>query len=87
MKEYPKISIFGETWVHGVPNQSYFSQNNFNIKYKSNLPGVTDFQLLWGINDVMSKPFGWTDGVNKLYSTLAQDFVYKNPYNNVIFPK
>jgi len=85
MKEYPKISIFGETWVHGVPNQSYFAQNNYNIKYKSNLPGVTDFQLLWGINDVMSKPFGWTDGVNKLYSTLAQDFVYKNPYNNVIF--
>lgn len=85
MKEYPRISIFGETWVHGVPNQSYFAQNNYNISYKSNMPGVTDFQLLWGINDVMTKPFGWTDGVNKLYSTIAQDFVYKNPYNNVIF--
>jgi len=85
MTEYPRISIFGETWVHGVPNQSYFAQNNYNIAYKSNMPGVTDFQLLWGINDVMTKPFGWTDGVNKLYSTIAQDFVYKNPYNNVIF--
>jgi len=85
LKEYPKISIFGETWVHGVINQSYFTRNNYNIQYKSNLPGVTDFQLLWGINDVMTKPFGWTDGVNKLYTTLAQDFVYKNPYNNVIF--
>lgn len=85
LKDYPKISIFGETWVHGVINQSYFTRNNYNIQYKSNLPGVTDFQLLWGINDVMTKPFGWTDGVNKLYTTLAQDFVYKNPYNNVIF--
>lgn len=22
--EYPQITMFGETWVHGVPNQSYF---------------------------------------------------------------
>jgi glycosidase len=85
MKEYPKLSLFGETWVHGVINQSYFTRNNYNIPYKSNLPGVTDFQLLWAINDVMTKPFGWTDGVNKMYSTLAQDFVYADPYNNVVF--
>ncbi len=85
LREYPSISIFGETWVHGVINQSYFTANNYNIDFKSNLPGVTDFQLLWGITDVMTKPFGWTDGVNKLYTTLAQDFVYRNPYNNVIF--
>ncbi|HPB52212.1 MAG TPA: glycoside hydrolase family 13 protein [Saprospiraceae bacterium] len=85
IREYPSISLFGETWVHGVINQSYFADNNYGIAYKSNLPGVTDFQLLWGINDVMNKPFGWTDGVNKLYTTLANDFVYKDPYNNVIF--
>jgi len=85
MEEYPRLSLFGETWVHGVINQSYFTQNVYDIPYKSNLPGVTDFQLLWAINDVMNEPFGWTDGVNKLYTTLAQDFVYTNPYNNVIF--
>ncbi len=85
MDEYPQISLFGETWVHGVPNQSYFCENNYNIPYKSNLQGVTDFQTLWGITDAMTKPFGWTDGVNKLYTTLAQDFVYKNPMRNVVF--
>jgi glycosidase len=46
---------------------------------------VTDFQCLWGITDAMTKPFGWTDGVNKLYTILAQDFVYKNPMRNVVF--
>ncbi len=48
--EYPRISIFGETWVHGVPNQSYFCQNNYNIPFKSNLQATTDFQtsaLAW----------------------------------------
>ncbi|MEJ7912732.1 MAG: alpha-amylase family glycosyl hydrolase, partial [Chitinophagaceae bacterium] len=85
LDEYPRLTIFGETWVHGVPNQSYFAQNNYNIPYKSNQPGITDFQLLWGIQDAMTKDFGWNDGVNKLYTTLAQDFVYKDPTQNVIF--
>jgi neopullulanase len=85
MDEYPQLTMFGETWVHGVPNQSYFVQNNYNIPYKSNLQAATDFQTLWGITDAMTKDFGWTDGVNNLYTTLAQDFVYKDPTRNVIF--
>jgi len=85
MDEFPQITMFGETWVHGVPNQSYFVQNNYNIPFKSNLQASTDFQTLWGITDAMTKDFGWTDGVNNLYTTLAQDFVYKDPTRNVIF--
>jgi glycosidase len=85
MDEYPKLTIFGETWVHGVPNQSFFVKNNYNIPYKSNQPGVTDFQTLWGIQETMTKDFGWTEGVNRLYSTLAYDFVYKDPMQNVVF--
>ncbi len=83
--EYLKLTIFGETWVHGVINQSYFVENNYGIPFKSNLQGTTDFQTLWGITDAMTKDFGWDDGVNKLYTTLAQDFVYKDPTRQVIF--
>ncbi len=84
--EYPNISIFGETWVHGVPNQSYFCENVYNIPYKSNLQATTDFQtLFYGIQPALMEPFGWTEGVNKLYTTLSQDFVYKNPMRQVIF--
>lgn len=85
MNEYPNISIFGETWFHGVPNQAYFVQNNLSIPFKSNLPGATDFQTLWGIQDAMNHDFGWTDGVTNLYTTLAQDFLYKDPTKNVVF--
>ena len=83
--EFPKLTMFGETWVHGVPNQSFFVQNNYNIPFKSNLQAAADFQTLWAITDAMTKDFGWTDGVNNLYNTLAQDFVYKDPMRNVIF--
>lgn len=83
--EYPKMTIFGETWFHGVPNQAYAVQNKLNIPFKSNLQGATDFQALWGIQDAMTHDFGWTGGVNKLYTTLAQDFLYKDPTRNVLF--
>ncbi|TWI85720.1 glycosidase [Lacibacter cauensis] len=84
--EYPRISIFGETWVHGVPNQSFFCENKYNIPYKSNLQATTDFQLLfYGIQPACNDKFGWTDGVNKLYTTAAQDYVYKDPMRQVIF--
>ena len=83
--EYPSITLFGETWVHGVINQSYFVQNNFNTPFKSNLQAATDFQCLWAITNAMTKDFGWNDGVNELYTVLAQDFVYKDPMRNVVF--
>ncbi len=84
--EYPAITIFGETWVHGVPNQSYFCQNNYGIAVKSNLQNTTDFQqLFYGIQPAVNEKFGWTEGVNKLYTTTAQDFVYKRPSTQVIF--
>jgi len=86
MDEYPKLTMFGETWVHGVLNQSYLCQNNFDIPFKSNLQATTDFQLLfYGIQATLNENFGWTDGVNKMYTTTAQDFVYKDPMRQVIF--
>jgi neopullulanase len=87
MDEYPKITMFGETWVHGVLNQAFFTENNLqNVRFKSNLPGVTDFQTNFdGINPALTQPFGWTEGVNRLYQTLSKDFVYQHPMNHTVF--
>ena len=86
LNEYPSIFMFGETWVHGVVSQAYLTENKLATSFKSNLTGVTDFQCnMYGIVPAMNQPFGWTDGVNKLYTTLAQDILYQNPMNNVIF--
>ncbi len=86
LDEYPQLHLFGETWVHGIPNQSFFARNKYNIPYKSNLPGVTDFQLnLYGIVPALTQAFGWTEGANRLYLTTTNDFVYGDPTKNVIF--
>jgi glycosidase len=86
VNEYPKMTMFGETWVHGTTNQAFFAENTMNTKFKSNLQGVTDFQLnLYGINPALTQNFGWTEGVNKLYQTLSNDILYKDPMRNVIF--
>jgi len=84
--EYPKFGIFGETWVHGAPVQAFFSENrDIHPDHRSNLPGVTDFQLYYAINDALTKKQGWTDGVAKMYYTLAKDYLYTNPTKNVLF--
>ena len=84
--EYPHMTMFGENWVHGVINQAYFVQNKMDLPFKSNLQGAIDFQLLfYGIQPAVNEKFGWTEGVNKLYYTLSNDLVYKDPMQNLIF--
>lgn len=84
--EYPRMTLFGEIWVHGVINQAYFAENKLHVPFKSNLQGVVDFQtLFYGIQPAVNQPFGWTEGVNKLYTTLSNDLIYKDPMRNVIF--
>lgn len=83
--EYPQFTFFGETWVHGVPVQAWFTQETKGKAFDSHLPGVTDFQLYYALNDALNQPFGWTEGVARLYYTLAKDYVYTDPTQNVVF--
>ncbi|HRC31915.1 MAG TPA: alpha-amylase family glycosyl hydrolase [Bacteroidia bacterium] len=84
--EYPQFFMFAETWVHGITNQSFFTKNNITSSlHKSNIDGVTDFQLYYATNDALNQPFGWTEGVNRWYHALCADYVYQNPNNNILF--
>ena len=81
MDEYPHITMFGECWVTGTANEAYFVRNNINTPFKSNLVGVTDFQCLFdGIY-----PATKDGNCEKIYEVLSNDFLYKDPMNNVIF--
>jgi glycosidase len=84
-REFPKLTVFGEAWVHTVVNSAYFAQNNLNVSFKHNSQGVTDFPVFFAMVDGLKQPFGWTEGVNRLYMTLAQDLAYKDPTRNCIF--
>ncbi len=83
LNEYPNLYMFGETWVHGTVNQAYFMENNLNVSFKSNLPGVTDFQsLFYGIIPSLESP---SDGLNKMYLMYSNDLLYKDPMKLVTF--
>jgi neopullulanase len=83
---YPKMNFFGEIWEHGVTVQSFFAEG-FRSRgdENSNLPGVIDFQVYNAINEALTKPFGWTDGVARLYYTFAKDILYTDAMRNVTF--
>jgi glycosidase len=84
-KEFPSITIFGEAVANTVAGSAYFTQNNMQSAFKHNAQGTTDFPLSYAMMEAVNKPAGWTDGVNKLYMTLAQDLLYKAPEKNCIF--
>lgn len=90
---YPHITMFGETWVHGTANQAYFVRNHLDaaagdghVPFKSNLMGATDFQCLFsGIQGAIKDTSEWGGGVGELYNTLSNDFLYQDPTRNAIF--
>jgi len=86
LKEYPKLTMFGEAWIMGTAKQAYFARNNLVVPFKSNLPGVLDFQCLFnGIAPAVKDTSAGGGGLNRLYQTLSDDFLYQDPSANVIF--
>lgn len=85
-EEIPHLGIFGETWVHGSAIQAWFTGGRgIHQDFDTHLPGVTDFQVYYAINEALSRGPGWTEGVNRLYYTLAKDYLYADPTKNVVF--
>ncbi len=87
LDEYPRLGMFGETWVQGTAQQAYFARNILPAVdgFKSNLPSVLDFQLQYAISEALTKDAGWTEGINKLYYTLQTDWLYEDASRNVVF--
>jgi glycosidase len=56
-----------------------------DVPFKHNVEGVTDFPVYYSFLDAVNQPFSWDNGLSKLYVTLSQDLLYKNPFNNCIF--
>ncbi len=81
-KEFPHLTVFGESWVNSITANAYFTRNNMKVPFKHNAKGMLDFQTSFAILAGMNEP---GNGVNKIYNTLAQDVLYKDPMNNCIF--
>ena len=85
-EEYPQFGCVGELWDHGVGIESYFMQHpKVSGVPDTHLPGLTDFQLYYAINEALTKQMGWTEGLARIYYTLAQDYLYSEATKNLLF--
>jgi len=85
-EEFPGFFIVGEVWFQQEESTAYWAKDiNNSDGYRSNLPSVTDFPLSLSTHRAFTEPEGWTEGMGRLYDVLAQDFIYPDPFTNVIF--
>jgi glycosidase len=85
-REFPKLGIVGEVWVHTVAESAYWVKGNKLNSRPQELPGVTDFPLYRAIMAGLQEAEGWDEGMRRIYYTLAQDGLYGSfPINHYIF--
>ena len=82
LDEYPTLNIVGEIWTGEPAYLAAYQQNNrFGEHLNSHLPCVTDFALSDALRDYLSGK----KGLEGIFNTLAQDFLYYDPNNLLTF--
>lgn len=84
--EYPHFNIVGEEWTANPITVAYWQKGKINADgYNSDLPSLMDFPLYEKLVESLNAPEGWDTGFIKLYEMLANDVVYANPSELVLF--
>lgn len=87
MEEYPNLNIVGEEWNENPAIVSYWQKGKVNANgYMSCLPGLMDFPLQSSFNKGLTESEQYNNGFIKPYEVLANDFLYPNSNNLVVFP-
>lgn len=86
-EEYPQLNIVGEEWVTNPAIVAYWQRGSLRRDgYESWLPSLMDFPLHDAAVKGLLEDEGWGRGLDRIYSMLANDFLYADPHNLVIFP-
>lgn len=86
--EYPNLNIVGEVWMHDQAQMSYWQKDSKIAaieNYNSHLPSVMDFTLHDAIGQVFKEEPGWDSGMQRVYDNFANDFLYPNTNNLLVF--
>ncbi|WP_430810625.1 MULTISPECIES: glycoside hydrolase family 13 protein [unclassified Carboxylicivirga] len=88
MAEYPYFNIVGEEWSTNPAIVSYWQKGKHNSDgYISYMPGVFDFPLQDALVKALNEDDSqWGQGLPKLYGMLANDHLYADPTQLVVFP-
>jgi glycosidase len=85
-EEYPNFNIVGEAWLNREGMNAYYQKNAIvGDGYNSYLPSITDFSMHGAMARAFTEADGWAEGMARLYYVLAQDFLWSDPYMNLIF--
>lgn len=88
MDEYPDFAMVGEEWSYNPLITSYWQKGRVNHDgYISCLTSVMDFPLQSALVKALNvaEPKSYTNGLTGLYEALANDFVYADPNNILVF--
>ena len=87
LEEYPDFNIVGEEWSLNPAIVSYWQKGQWNRDgYVNYLPSLMDFPLQHAVSSALNNEETWETGMIQLYEALANDFLYPDPNNLVIFP-
>jgi glycosidase len=87
LEEYPHFNIVGEEWSLNPAIVSYWQKGKKNIDgYECFLPSLMDFPLQDAVSRGLRENEDWGSGLVTMYEMLANDFLYADPWNLVIFP-
>ncbi len=87
LDEYPDFNIVGEAWITEASKLCYWQKDFHNRDgYNSHLPSLMDFPMQDAIKKAFNEEDSWGQGMERLYNTLADDHLYPNPLNMVVFP-
>lgn len=84
--EYPNLNIVGEEWLTNPAMVAYWQRGTRRQDgYESYLPSLMDFPLHEAVMTGLEEETGGGKGLERIYRALANDFVYGDPGNLVIF--
>lgn len=87
LEEYPKFNIVGEEMTREIAQTAYWQKDKQNFDgYKSYLPTLMDFSLNDNIVSSLTKPDEWFSTWRDTYQSVAQDYQFPHPDNQLIFP-
>lgn len=86
LNEYPSFNVVGEVWISSASKTQYWQKDAMNRDgYNSYLPSLMDFPMMEAIQKAFNENDTWSEGLARLYDVLADDFLYTNPNNLVVF--
>jgi len=85
LEEYPDFNMVGEAWYPNAASLAWWQRNSKINDRQTNLKTVMDFNLMTAYNQAFDIHSTERNPWRKIYEVLAQDFVYEDVNNILVF--